>query len=553
MNLWELQQQYQKQMERGEQAVVNRLIVSYGAIWKHAKSDLDKVLAQIAEARARGEPITPGWLYREERARALMQQVRDEITRWSKNDAARAALELQRHGIESGAAEARGLLERATRGVDVSFTAMPRGAVERMVGFTESGMPLSDLFDKIGPEVGERFKNALIVGIGTGMHPTRVAQLAREATGVGLARALRIARTEMLRGWRESSRQTYAANDDIVDGWIWSADLSDRTCASCLAMHGTFHKLDERLDDHPNGRCAMLPHTKTWSELGFKGIQDTRPAVADSAEWLNKLDEKNPSAVNRILGMQAAELWRAGKVGLHEFTQQRTDATWGTMRSQASLRAIMDAKEKRWRDFPADASGARSFLENVGYTPLWDGHTSVVQSDKFRGQWDSSEKKMQFAKDVQRELERIDLSGKTKSDLSGLRTVLHEGLHSASQASWTNKTRVNDKTLWVEEVGVEWLARVRLKQIAPDLGVPYSPPKTLGYVGEVARFEGVLKRHGLNEKQITDILERGLRVPLEHRRKFWYNEIADELGLSAQTVRRKLQVVLYEPKTKTSR
>jgi hypothetical protein len=28
----------------------------------------------------------------------------------------------------------------------------------------------------------------------------------------------------------------------------------------CWAMHGTVHTLDERLDDHPNGRCTAIPH-----------------------------------------------------------------------------------------------------------------------------------------------------------------------------------------------------------------------------------------------------------------------------------------------------
>ena len=43
----------------------------------------------------------------------------------------------------------------------------------------------------------------------------------------------------------------------------------DRVCCSCLALHGTEFPLDETLDDHPNGRCAMIPVTPSWSDLGF--------------------------------------------------------------------------------------------------------------------------------------------------------------------------------------------------------------------------------------------------------------------------------------------
>ncbi|MCL5957851.1 MAG: phage head morphogenesis protein [Chloroflexi bacterium] len=130
---------------------------------------------------------------------------------------------------------------------------------------------------------GQDVRKALLAGLATGQPQTVIARAVRQALGGNLVRALTIARTEMLRSYREASRQTYLANSDVVNGWIWHAVLSTRTCAACWAMNGTLHKLNERLDDHVRGRCAMMPVTRTWQELGFENVPETRMPIQRGA------------------------------------------------------------------------------------------------------------------------------------------------------------------------------------------------------------------------------------------------------------------------------
>jgi SPP1 gp7 family putative phage head morphogenesis protein len=336
-NLWELQDAYKRKLAAAEREQISRLVKSYGDIWVRAKKDLEQVLAKIAEAQQSGQPVSLAWIYQQERARGLMAQAEREIAQWSRRAEA-TTMALQRSGIDVGLEEAARLLDAATLGG--KFVSLPRAAVDEMVGFTADGTPLSQLFDDIGPGTRGEMEHALVVGVGTGQHPTVVARMMQRAFALGLSRATLIARTEMLRAWRESSRRTYEANQDVVAGWIWHAEHGPNTCASCLAMDGTIHTVDERLDDHPNGRCAMMPLTRSWNELGFKGVEEVGPpAREDSEDWLRS----QPEAVQeKILGRAAAALWRSGKISLSDFSEQVDDPVWGTMRVQRSLKRILE-------------------------------------------------------------------------------------------------------------------------------------------------------------------------------------------------------------------
>lgn len=89
----------------------------------------------------------------------------------------------------------------------------------------------------------------LIRGLASGDNPNDVARrVVRDTEGVfngGLARAARIARTEMADAMRAGGDAHDQANADILTGWTWIATLSTRTCPSCWAQHGREWPLTE--------------------------------------------------------------------------------------------------------------------------------------------------------------------------------------------------------------------------------------------------------------------------------------------------------------------
>jgi hypothetical protein len=157
--------------------------------------------------------------------------------------------------------------------------------------------------------------------------------------------ALRIARTEMNRAHREASLQSYAANQDVVTAWVWSAACDRRTCAGCWVMQGSEHPLSERLDDHPNGRCVAIPKTKSWGELlGDDTILDTRPKVSEGSElWAETPEDLQ----KEILGDSLYEAWRGGKVFWEDLVSQDSDPRWGTTRRAATLAEALERAEAR--------------------------------------------------------------------------------------------------------------------------------------------------------------------------------------------------------------
>ena len=148
-----------------------------------------------------------------------------------------------------------------------------------------------------------------------GWHPDttadRIAAACHDACHTWAARYTTIARTEQLDAHRAAARATQQANRDILAGWEWVADLDQKTCRACIAMHGTRHPIDEDgPDDHPNGRCARVPITRPWSDLGIDLPDTPSPwQPGDGPAWL----EQQPDDTQRaILGDRGLQAWRNG-------------------------------------------------------------------------------------------------------------------------------------------------------------------------------------------------------------------------------------------------
>lgn len=180
-------------------------------------------------------------------------------------------------------------------------------------------------------------------GIAAGTNPYPVARrILKRTEGAfngGLARAARIARTEMLDAHRTASTESNRANLGVMAGQTWIATLDSRTCGSCLAQHGTEWPAEAwGPEDHQNGRCTFVPKTKSWAELGFAGIPDEpHDDVADRDEWWDNL---TPASQDKVLGRTRAELLRSGEITWQDLTLRRDNAQWRPSYTMPSLREL---------------------------------------------------------------------------------------------------------------------------------------------------------------------------------------------------------------------
>lgn len=317
----ELAQQYRAALERQDTAALNRLIRAYGAVYRRLEAQIELLARDIAE----GE-LTRGQVLRLARYKSLVGDIRRELIQFQGylgtelDDAARAA-------IGRGASDALGLLNAAAEGAGLSaqFNRLPSRAIQQLLAFLDPSGPLYERIAKLAGSNADKVANTILELVGIGKGPRAIASAIRDALGGGLTDALRLTRTAQLYAYREANRANYLANADVVQGWVWYAELDDKTCPSCIAQHGSIHPLTETLNDHHNGRCAMIP------------LVGESPVAGTGKDWFESLSESQQKA---ILGPGRFEAFKAGKFEFGSLSAVRQDDVYGPMRVAASLKDL---------------------------------------------------------------------------------------------------------------------------------------------------------------------------------------------------------------------
>jgi hypothetical protein len=135
-------------------------------------------------------------------------------------------------------------------------------------------------------------------------------------------------------------------------------------------MHGSKHTLDERLDDHICGRCAMLPQLPTWAELGAAGFADADVTIPTGPALFAQLPA---AAQDRILGKAAGAAYRAGVVKLADFVGQKQSVLWGTTRYVRSLREVVGAEEAaKWVRLSRNSDVLPAFIRAPKFASVSD-------------------------------------------------------------------------------------------------------------------------------------------------------------------------------------
>ena len=316
------------------------LIRAYAPVWERIRSSLETLLAEVDNKQ-----LTFGQVRRIRRYEDLLSQVQQEIENYSMfangriTDAQRAALGLAQEGTPQvvGAALPRGVNLEILARVGLEWNTLPTQAFEAFLGVAGDGKPLFRLLASLGAEARTTVTQTLAEGIGLGYSPRRTAALVRDRVGMPLTRALTISRTETNRAFREASRMQYAANPDIVKGYKRIARRSSTTCFACIALDGTLYQTNEPLDEHPNGRCALVPVTVGYRDLGLD-VPDTRIELPTARDWFRQQPE---SVQVTMMGERRFDAWKAGEFDLEQMAKRTRNDVWGTTATEKPLRELV--------------------------------------------------------------------------------------------------------------------------------------------------------------------------------------------------------------------
>jgi SPP1 gp7 family putative phage head morphogenesis protein len=318
--------QYRQQLLHHEAQAQASLNSAHAHTVAKIQPHIDKLTKQIGEAQDSGQPVPPHWLYEQNRLKTTKDLISGHIDQYA-TLARGTTIGLKKKGVQLGEQSGMAQLDATMpESTPHSFGVPSDQAIASIVGSTQKGSPLADLFDGFGAEAADRVGKILITAVSLGDNPRKIARDIADALDISRSRALTIARTEMLRAYREAALETYRANDDVVEGWLWMSALDAKTCCICIAMHGTVHDLSEDLNGHPNCRCTKSPRVKGSNFSPLLG-----------SDWF---DDQSEAVQRQILGSNAAyEAYNSG-ASLSDFVGINHDKDWGSSVYQKSAKDV---------------------------------------------------------------------------------------------------------------------------------------------------------------------------------------------------------------------
>jgi hypothetical protein len=340
-----LAEQYREQLLARDARMLQRQARAILATLRRLDARILALAETVSLRAAAGEPTTPGSVVRLEQWRELWTQLADELARYV-NASSRLIAQTQATNIEAaideaarlaGASLPAGVTWGTLRDLGVAWSMLDPDALQFMVGRLGDGSPLRAYLARrvVVGTIGELVE---ILTTGIVDNPRLTARRMRERVAGGMGQALRIARTETLRSYRDAARAAYAENPRLVRGYRRRAALDHRTCVACWLMDGVLYPNESDLEEHIQGRCYLTPELVPMRELGLFGYDEAPREVPGRQRFL-ALPE---ASQRRIVGNDRQfELLRSGQISLADLIQRRTHPDFGAQLTQASARASL--------------------------------------------------------------------------------------------------------------------------------------------------------------------------------------------------------------------
>ena len=321
-DLLSLASQLRASVERQDDAEASRLVHAYQSMTNRLEGSID----------ALSRDIEPGVDVEElESYQRLMTDVDRELTSYSDyltNELTTLALLWLTLGVTNSTL----LIQQAgnDNGINIEPVEFDDLLLQQLNDYLIPGGALYNRLQEFVSVNVERVRSLILESVTLGLNPRELARIiVTEGLGMGLTDALRMARTLELYAYRDATLANYNQYD-VIKGWVWmSALIPGRTCMSCVNMHGTIHGLDETLNDHHGGLCAMLPY------MGGRN-----PITQSGEDWFNNQD---PGTQVKMMGLAKFDAWQQGRFTLSEVTGVHNDPVYGDMRYERSLKDILGA------------------------------------------------------------------------------------------------------------------------------------------------------------------------------------------------------------------
>lgn len=323
---------FKDQLRARESTAMSAMAGRWVGVMRQLDGEIAAIARTMADRRARGLEVTPGYIYRTERYSRLLIEANQEFEKYA--DFAAPLIERERDLFyRAGALHGGQLIDIMEGGTGGTFDRLTVGAVQNIAGYVSDGSPLRDLLSAAWPAAIEQTTSALVTGVALGYGPERIAKMMNRGMTNGLYRSMVIARTETHRAYRENKLSTW--RETGIAGFQRVATHDKRVCAACLLAEGEFIPIHERMAEHPQGRCIMIPCRSR----------------AEAHEWVNGeewLNTQPASTQKAILGKGRFEAWQAGKINLRDIPQEVYSDVWGSsLRARTLTELLGEAGQPR--------------------------------------------------------------------------------------------------------------------------------------------------------------------------------------------------------------
>jgi SPP1 gp7 family putative phage head morphogenesis protein len=317
-----------------------RILDSYQSAWDRVESRLEDIQSKSSHGT-----LKPSDIHEQFRLLQIAQQIESEVKDFS-SVAAIGLSEEDSAIVRQAVFDAEKLLLEEVGHLPEGFGfefKLPSAQIAQLSEKFRDGQDLANTIQRAAPYAAKQVKDALIAGVTIGLNPKQVAREMNRVGQIPMRRAMIIARTEMMRLYRETTLAVYAANKSVTAGWRWLSALDRRTCPVCWSMHGSLHRLSEQMESHPACRCTMVPVLKDWSAL--KIDKPGRPGTP----WLTgalMLGKLAYAAQSEILGPGRQRLLAQGRIGLNHLTEETNHRMLGRGLRLRNIDETLEASRK---------------------------------------------------------------------------------------------------------------------------------------------------------------------------------------------------------------